>query len=340
MRTVPTRTLLRLTAGLAATAALLAVSVAFAKPLQAAQTLTVSAGADSRGGDVELNAFAPHAITVTAGDSVTWRIDSTEFHTISFLAGNPAPPFVTPGPDGVFFNPAAVNPSGGTSYDGNGMTGSGLLTKAQTYTLTFPTPGTYEYVCLVHPGMKGTVVVKSAGETVDSQAAVDARRSAEINAALVAHGIPLLMSNGGELPAERVSPGIAAGAGDDTIMIPRFLPERVTIKAGDSVTWIWKDPMTPHTVTFLGGATPPDLVIPRPQADGPPRLELNPAVLAPSGDPTAFDGGYLSSGFIDPTQIPPGGPSPTFTMRFDQPGTYEYVCLLHENMRGTIVVES
>ena len=321
-------------------ASLLAAALLAAGAVGAAASLSLSAGAESSGGEVQVNAFAPRTLTVTAGESVTWRIDSTEFHTIHFLGGSPPPPFIAASPDGVFLNPAATAPSGGTSYDGSGLAGSGLLTKGQTYSLSFPTPGSYDYVCLVHPEMKGTVVVKAAGETTDSQAVVDARRTAEVNAHLAGRGIPLLMTNLGELPAEGVSAGIAAGTGDHVVMVPRFLPQRVTVKAGDAVTWVWKDPETPHTVTFLGGEQPPDVVIPRPQADGPPKLELNPAVLTPSGDPTSYSGGHLNSGFLDPAQSPAGSGAPTFSVRFDQPGTYEYVCLLHEGMGGTIVVES
>ena len=58
----------------------------FASPLSAsaAQTLTVSAGAESPGGDVPLNAFAPNQISVNVGDTVTWKLDSTEFHNVIF----------------------------------------------------------------------------------------------------------------------------------------------------------------------------------------------------------------------------------------------------------------
>jgi plastocyanin len=321
-------------------AAVLLGAALAASAVGATANVNMSAGAESAGGDVQVNTFAPRTLTVAAGDSVTWRIDSAEFHTIHFLGGNPAPDFIDAGPDGVFLNAAATMPSGGSSYDGSGIAGSGLLTQGQTYSLSFPKPGTYDYVCLVHPNMKGSVVVKAAGEATDSQAVVDARRTAEVNADLARHGIGVLVSNMGELPAEGVSAGISAGAGDEAVMVARFLPGRVTVKTGDAVTWVWKDPLTPHTVTFLGGAPLPEVVIPRAEGSGPPRLELNPGVLAPAGEPTSYDGsGWLNSGFLDPAQMPPGSPAPTFTVRFEAPGTYEYLCLLHEGMSGTIVVE-
>jgi plastocyanin len=78
------------------------------------------------------------------------------------------------------------------------------------------------------------------------------------------------------------------------------------------------------------------VVLPLPQGQGPPRLSLNPAILAPAGDATNWNGaGYLNSGFLQPL---PGQPTPSFTVRFEAAGTYDYVCVLHEGMTGTVVV--
>ena len=41
-----------------------------------------------------------------------------------------------------------------------GLPRSNLLTKGQTHTQTFPAVGVYEYICGLHPAMKGTVEVK------------------------------------------------------------------------------------------------------------------------------------------------------------------------------------
>ena len=57
------------------------------------------------------------------------------------------------------------------------------------------------------------------------------------------------------------------------------------------MTWIWKTDETPHTVTFLGGQPAPDVVVPQPQPNGPPKLQLNPQMLAPAGDNLKWDGG-------------------------------------------------
>src|SRR4051812_34482310 len=84
----------------------------------AAQTLNVSAGAESTGGDVQLLEFAPTMINVNVGDTVDWKLDSTEFHNVYFPMGTQPPDFVQPGPDGVFINPQVAVPSGGNSFDG------------------------------------------------------------------------------------------------------------------------------------------------------------------------------------------------------------------------------
>ena len=44
----------------------------------------------------------------------------------------------------------------------------------------------------------------------------------------------------------------------------------------------------------------------------------------------------LHSGFKQPL---PGQPTPQFTVTFQNPGTFDYVCLLHEGMVGTVIVE-
>lgn len=316
---------------------LVAAMTAMPLSASAAQTYTVSAGAESAGGDVQLNEFAPNQVTISVGDTVTWKLNSSEFHNIIFTSGAPAPDFVEAGPDGVFFNPAAAFPTGGPTYDGTGVVGSGLLNKGDSFSLAFSKAGTFTYLCAIHRGMGGSVKVVDGSAGVDTQAAINARGAAQVNADLATKAIPAIMSNIGEVPTEGTAVGIAAGVEIAPADVQRFLPRRVTIRQGQAVTWIWKTQETPHTVTFLGGAPAPGIVIPQPQASGPPRLQLNPAVLAPAGDAGDWSGaGYLNSGFLQPG---PGQPTPTFSVTFEAAGTYDYLCLLHEGMVGTIVVE-
>src|ERR1700753_3092593 len=71
-------------------------------------------------------AFAPLTLTVKAGTTVTWTNRDEEPHTV--VAS-----------DGSFRSP-------------------GMGTGA-TYSRTFPIAGKFDYVCSIHPMMRGTVVV-------------------------------------------------------------------------------------------------------------------------------------------------------------------------------------
>jgi len=71
-------------------------------------------------------AFAPATLTVKAGTTVTWTNKDEEPHTVAAS-------------DGSFHSP-------------------GMGTGA-TFTHTFSTAGTFDYVCSIHPSMHGTVVV-------------------------------------------------------------------------------------------------------------------------------------------------------------------------------------
>ncbi|OJZ68830.1 amidase [Mycobacterium paraffinicum] len=71
-------------------------------------------------------AFAPATLTVATGTTVTWTNRDEEPHTVAAS-------------DGSFHSP-------------------GMGTGA-TFTHTFTDPGTFDYVCSIHPMMRGTVVV-------------------------------------------------------------------------------------------------------------------------------------------------------------------------------------
>nr|WP_238390653.1 MULTISPECIES: cupredoxin family copper-binding protein [unclassified Mycolicibacterium] len=73
-------------------------------------------------------AFVPATLTVHRGDTVTWTNHDEEPHTVA--AG-----------DGSFHSPG---------MDANA-----------TYSFTFTTQGSYDYICSMHPFMHGTVVVTS-----------------------------------------------------------------------------------------------------------------------------------------------------------------------------------
>jgi plastocyanin len=129
------------------------------------------------------------------------------------------------------------------------------------------------------------------------------------------------------------------GWGDGTMAYLRFAPQDLTIHAGDTVEWTNRDVEAPHTVTFTSGDVVPEFVLTEPQQSGPPKLVLNPQVAAPAGGDTYSGSGYFNSGMIWGTEVPIPG-SRTYSLTFDTPGTYDYVCVIHDEvgMVGTITV--
>jgi plastocyanin len=295
--------------------------------------------------------FYPETITINAGDTVVWKLNSAEFHTVTFPApGEPAPAFLVPeGGDSprLIANPLVAFPQGGPTYDGTAYTNSGLLQRApgspQEFKLTFDKAGDFAYLCAVHSMMKGHVVVQDAGAAYPkTQAQYDAEAKAQLAADSAAAA---QMEAGASTVTTKPGPNgttiyqVKIGAGDGMMAWMRFGPTDLTIHVGDTVEWIQNDVETPHTVTFTsGGAEPEDILI-EPQASGPPKLVFNPAVVAPAGGATYSGTGFFNSGLLQGTQSPAPGPR-SYSLAFDQPGTYEYICILHDGMgmNGTITV--
>lgn len=76
--------------------------------------------------------FSPADITINAGDTVEWMNVDTAAHTVT--GGSPAN-----GPSGVF--------------------DSSLVMASASYAFTFNDAGSYDYFCMVHPWMVGSVTV-------------------------------------------------------------------------------------------------------------------------------------------------------------------------------------
>jgi plastocyanin len=90
------------------------------EPNSAAANPVVTVGMDH-------NTFIPSEITVAPGTTVTWVNNETMPHTV-------------------------VNPNQGFR--------SKTLVKDAKFSFTFTTPGDYDYLCSIHPNMKGKVIVK------------------------------------------------------------------------------------------------------------------------------------------------------------------------------------
>ena len=106
--------------------------IAIAPSAFADVTVTNAAGSSTPG--CEPNCFIPNPVTIEAGDTVTWQNDDTAAHTAT--GGTP-----TGGPSGVF--------------------DSSLIMAGSSFSNTFDTAGSFDYFCMVHPWMEGTVIVEA-----------------------------------------------------------------------------------------------------------------------------------------------------------------------------------
>ena len=105
-------------------------------------TVTNAAGSSTPGCEETNECFIPHTVTIGVGETVTWENTDNAAHTAT--GGNPSD-----GPSGVF--------------------DSSLMMVNASFSHTFEEAGTYDYACMVHPWMQGTVIVGgSASEPADT----------------------------------------------------------------------------------------------------------------------------------------------------------------------------
>ena len=107
------------------------VATALAAAVFGAAAMFTAASAQAADTQVQIDQFifAPQRITVKAGTTVTWVNGDDIPHTI-----------------------AATNK----------LFKSKTLDTKDRFSFTFTTPGTYDYICSVHPYMTGAVVVEAA----------------------------------------------------------------------------------------------------------------------------------------------------------------------------------
>ena len=110
--------------------------------------------------------FFPAVAVIHAGQSVTWSLDphSMEPHFVAWPQTPPgaefkvmpqdsAPPIIGISEVGLGSTASGTEIANGDSFN------SGFLMPGQSFTLTFTEPGVYNYVCSIHAGMQGAIVV-------------------------------------------------------------------------------------------------------------------------------------------------------------------------------------
>jgi plastocyanin len=336
----------------------------FAGPNLASPPAGVSSQADAL-------AFFPRAATVHVGDKVTWQFRG--FHTATFPGSTQNVqnyPFITPlsGTEPVVkdargesfwwagvapllgLSPLSVLPQGASTISSpSQLRNSGLVrifqstanTPPKPYVLTFTKAGTYRYFCTVHRGMRGTVRVRPALAPIPSAAAHRQRGVTELQR-VIEDAKRLNQSK----PSTNLDVLVGAGSKATGAEILSFFPNQLAVKTGDTVTFRNADPTDVHTVTFgpeaLRMRIENDFAAP---VGG--QILLDPLGAYPSeapGSPTPqYDGtnhgdGYLNTGILFPPGSPATAGPQSFQVTFTKPGTYQYECVIHSKMDGTIVV--
>jgi len=95
-------------------------------------SVSIPSGTSVPGCENTSSCFAPSKVAIAQGGQVTWSNDDSAAHTVT--SGTPSEGF-----DGHF--------------------DSGLLLAGSTFSVSLDDSGTYPYLCMVHPWMKGTIIV-------------------------------------------------------------------------------------------------------------------------------------------------------------------------------------
>jgi plastocyanin len=291
-------------------------------PTSAATGPVIQAGAGEPG--YAVNLFGPNAVTIPVGGTVTFKSGWLEPHTVTFLGGA-----ATPAPSDPKA-PVPTNPGQVVAYDGTTFLNSGFITSRDAaFQVSFPKAGTYPFICIIHPGMAGTVTVGSGTPSVqaDLDAAAkkvfaDATVALKAEAAkLAANSVTQTKNADGTTTFKVTTVGGYVAPSD----VQQFFPANMNVKIGDTVVFESKVP-TPHTVTFLGGTPAPF----------PPSLE-DPKIFGPTPAPAT---GYTGTGFVNSGVMGIPFPVKSFSVTFSKAGTFPYICLLHvdQGMGGTITV--
>ena len=315
-------------------------------------------GAQSPDMGSQVQAFLPNEMWINAGDSVRWTLNSTEIHTVTFLTATQPRPANFGMTFGVGVgclpaDPPTGNTPDGAAFDGSSCVNSGLLGQGpitmgpglQTYSVTFPSQGNYKLSCLVHFYMQGIIHVLAAGASLPhDQAFYDAEASkqgtSQVATTTGLRGLDNSQTEDDSQPAT-VTAGIGAilttsGAGGQQLSLVRFLQSVIVVRVGDTVEWTNHDTNEPHTVTL--GTEPTD---PRPPSTNVSGTTDGARQATISSTTESVNSGLLALAPQDRTGLPETALGVTrFRVTFTAPGTYKYICSLHDNlgMVGTVIV--
>ncbi|MGD8684112.1 MAG: cupredoxin domain-containing protein [Chloroflexota bacterium] len=265
--------------------------------------------------------YQPPALEVAAGATVTWEnIDGDDDHTVTAN-------------DGTF--------------------NSGVLPAGSAFEHTFDAPGTYPYFCAIHPEMVGTITVVGDAAAPTEPAAVESPSPLEPTAVSIVDltfepatievdaGASVTWTNEDSVPhtvtarTDDFNSGVMQEGGTFTHTFdePGAFDYFCAIHPSMTGTVVVRDPVAPDDVGDAAVVTevsvvdvtfqPADIEVP-----------VGSTVDWTNEDPfahtvTARDG-VFDSGTMDAGGI--------FSQTFSEPGTFEYFCVIHPSMTGTVTV--
>jgi plastocyanin len=391
---------LRLLGSIAGSAALLlGQAVIAAVPVAASSPLTITAdmpGAVPATHNWGFNDFFPRALRVPTGSTIQFAVEG--FHTATLLpAGTSAaqdikvngvartdedPGHNANGTTHTQLNIPGLSPTSSTcgtpvlpcGFDGTAVVSSGASFGPPSGPFVVhvtAAPGTYAFLCRIHPGMSGklTVLPASAQGTTPVQLAkaVHDQVKADVKAGFgaeekVEHSSHVKNANG------TTSWYMTAGTGspDGHVAVNEFLPRVLGIHPGDTVFWRPQSPNEIHTVTFPGELNSDLLPLCEGTTGDTPAApnELPPSSpfdfhcgAQPFPDEVEFGGGNGVRNVTAPGQVSDSGIFGTRAIRhalglpqgsvFSRwsvsftgaaKGSYTYICQIHTGMEATITV--
>lgn len=209
-------------------------------------------------------------------------------------------------------------------------------------------PGAYKFFCSFHGSrMSGEIRVVEKDAQIPSQGDVDAaakeKLSAFVDGTLDIHARayePFDRARAGSFPWPALASFETNGG---RVKVLEFVPFTLKAKVDERVSWSL---VGAHTIAFAApeNAKPPavrilstgetelkaDVVNESRSPEPPVGAPAEPVVL----EAPRYEDGFLSSGML----YSPKRGLITFVVRFSEPGSYRYQCLLHPRMSGLVIV--
>jgi plastocyanin len=319
--------------------------------------------------------FFPHATTIHVGDSV--RFTTTAFHNVDIPAKGKKPVtlLVPTGTNVTGSNDAAGNPYWFNGFPNFGFNADLIdgnppvnydpwkttKGKAMAFTYTgakgvatpipfgenpkplivkFTKPGTVKFYCDLHPGQEGVIHVLPKSKAIPSAKADAKALKAQIDRDFKIAKSLLKQPP----PANTIDVG---RAGKDGVEYFSFFPGKTTVPVGTTL----KFQITPLSYESHTATTGPGGPIDNPTsylgiiAASFFSKQFVPQGIYPSDPfgtvgtlaPDSHGNGFWNSGALDNVKASPQPTSNSVT--FTAPGTYEFYCMVHPQMHGTVVVQ-